>query len=359
MDLVSDEDKNIHPIGLDDELDGEDVLDVFHLDNNYDDTESTWLEMKAEILGDGHKGEEENKEEEEEQQQGEGVQGEVNEETGEIKDMNEVDLQKLRRTIYLTIISSVDFQECCHKLLKLNMREGQEMELINMIIQCCIQERTYLRFYGLLAERFCLIKEIYKQNFETQFEAQYFKIHRLETNKLRNLAKIFAHLLYTDAIDWSVFKCIQLTEEDTTSSSRIFIKIIFQELAEHLSLDKLDERLQDPSQREKFLGLFSRDNPKNTRFSINFFTSIGLGALTENLREFLANAEKMIEDQKIVLKTQVVQNSDNSDSDSEDSDSESSGSSDSESGSSSNSQSSSSNEKLAKLDTKNNKTKKK
>jgi len=136
----------------------------------------------------------------------------------------------LHRTIYLTIISSVDFQECCHKLLKLNMKEGQEMELVNMIIECCIEERTYLRFYGLLAERFCRIKEIYKQNFEFQFEHQYVKIHRLETNKLRNLAKLFAHLFYTDAIDWAAFKIVKLTEEETTSSSRIFIKIICQEV---------------------------------------------------------------------------------------------------------------------------------
>lgn len=29
-----------------------------------------------------------------------------------------------------------------------------------------------------------------------------------------------------------------------------------------------------------FEGIFPKDNPKNTRFSINFFTSIGLGGLT-------------------------------------------------------------------------------
>lgn len=303
LDLVNDEDKNIHQIGLDDELDGEDTIDLFRYDPTYDENENLWLEMKSEILGD-QQGAQEGEMREEVHEQMEDVPVDENE---GIKDLNEVDLQKLRRTIYLTIISSIDFQECCHKLLKLNMREGQEMELVSMIIQCCIQERTYLRFYGLLAERFCLIKEVYKQNFETQFEAQYLKIHRLETNKLRNLAKLFAHLLYTDAIDWTVFKSIKLTEEDTTSSSRIFIKIIFQELSEHMGLDKLNDRLQDPSQREKFLGVFPRDNPKNTRFSINFFTSIGLGALTENLREYLANAEKMIEDQKKLIKTKMLQ----------------------------------------------------
>jgi len=112
------------------------------------------------------------------------------------------------------------------------MREGQEMELVNMVIECCIQERTYLRFYGLLAERFCLMNEVYRQLFEAQFENQYYKIHRLETNKLRNLAKFFAHLLFTDAIEWKIFKSVKLTEEDTTSSSRIFIKIICQEVSQ-------------------------------------------------------------------------------------------------------------------------------
>ena len=36
-----------------------------------------------------------------------------------------------------------------------------------------------------------------------------------------------------------------------------------------------------------FEGIFPKDNPKNTRFAINFFTSIGLGALTDSLRDFL------------------------------------------------------------------------
>lgn len=304
LDLVTDEDKIIHNISLDDELDGEDMLDIFRFDENYVENENRWLEIKSEILGEGDKNMKDNIGEDNElieEEMGNEVEEANMGGVGQIKDMSEADLLKLRRTIYLTIISTVDYQECCHKLLKLNMKEGQEMELVNMIIECCIQERTYLRFYGLLAERFCLIKDVYKQNFEIQYENQYNIVHRLETNKLRNLAKLFAHLLFTDAIDWSVFKIVKFTEEDTTSSSRIFIKIIFQELAEHMGLDSLNDRLNDPIQRENFLGLFCRDSPKNTRFSINFFTSIGLGALTENLREFLQNAERMIEDQKLKM----------------------------------------------------------
>lgn len=56
---------------------------------------------------------------------------------------------------------------------------------------------------------------------------QYVTVHRLEINKLRNAAKFFGHLLYTDSIEWTCLASIRLTEEDTTASSRIFIKILF------------------------------------------------------------------------------------------------------------------------------------
>ncbi|PRQ35187.1 putative initiation factor eIF-4 gamma, MA3 [Rosa chinensis] len=138
----------------------------------------------------------------------------------------------------------------------------------------------------LLGQRFCMINRIHQENFEKCFVQQYSMIHRLETNKLRNVAKFFAHLLGTDALPWHCLAYIRLTEEDTTSSSRIFIKTLFQELSEHLGIRLLNERLTDPAMQDSFKSIFPRDNPKNTRFAINFFTSIGLAGITENLREY-------------------------------------------------------------------------
>lgn len=105
-----------------------------------------------------------------------------------------------------------------------------QMELCIMLLECCSQERTYLRYYGLVGQGLCLTSKLYQENFETCFVQQYSMIHRLETNKMRNVAKLFAHLLGTNAMPWQVLAYIRLTEEDTTSSSRIFIKILFQVL---------------------------------------------------------------------------------------------------------------------------------
>ncbi|KAL4290014.1 hypothetical protein GQ457_14G002710 [Hibiscus cannabinus] len=299
LDLVEQEDQLTHEISLQDEIDPEIALDIFKPDPQFLENEKRYEELKKSILG-------EESEEEEGSDSGSGDEeddeenecDEEDEEQVKIKDETETNLVNLRRTIYLTIMSSVDFEEAGHKLLKIKLEQGQEMELCVMLLECCSQERTYLRYYGLLGQRFCMINKVYQENFDKCFVQQYSMIHRLETNKLRNVAKFFAHLLGTDALPWHVLAYIRLTEEDTTSSSRIFIKILFQELSEHLGIRRLNDRLSDPTMQDSFESIFPRDNPKNTRFSINFFTSIGLGGITENLREYLKNMPRLIMQQQ-------------------------------------------------------------
>ncbi|CAF3373587.1 unnamed protein product [Rotaria socialis] len=81
--------------------------------------------------------------------------------------------------------------------------------------------------------------------------------------------------------------CLALTNEDTTSSSRVYMKNLFLELAESIGITQRNNRLTDRTLVEYFDGLFPRNDPKKTRFSRNFFTSIGRGGLTDDLREFI------------------------------------------------------------------------
>jgi len=92
--------------------------------------------------------------------------------------LTEEDRVNLRRTLYLTIMSSVDHEECAHKLLMLNIGVGHEDEVVNMMVDCCMNERTYVRFFGLLAQRFCELSEIFRDNFMKSFVDIYSFIHR-------------------------------------------------------------------------------------------------------------------------------------------------------------------------------------
>ncbi|KAJ6124583.1 MIF4-like type 1/2/3 [Penicillium samsonianum] len=282
LDLVEEEDQITHRAGLDDELETQDTLNIFKYDAEWEEHEEAYKKLKAEILG-----EESDEENEDGTDESEEEESDTEEVQMDIKDQSNTDLVNLRRTIYLTIMSSIDFEECCHKLMKINLPAGLEHELPSMVIECCSQERTYSKFYGLIGERFAKINRLWSDLFEAAFAKYYDTIHRYETNKLRNIAQFFGHLISNDAIGWHVLSVVHLNEEETTSSSRIFIKILFQNLAENLGLPGLQARFRDDILRPSFEGLFPTENPRHTRFSVNYFTSIGMGVLTEDMRENL------------------------------------------------------------------------
>ncbi|KAI9585813.1 pre-mRNA-splicing factor CWC22 homolog [Glossina fuscipes] len=300
LELVEENDQFTHLLTLDEATDPEESLNAFKFDENFETNEDKYKGLSREILGsdasasDGSSSSAGSASESDGASDSDDDGADKPATSGDIIDNTETNLIALRRTIYLTINSSLDYEECAHKLMKMQLKPGQEIELCHMFLDCCAEQRTYEKFYGLLAQRFCAINKIYIEPFEEIFKDTYQTTHRLDTNRLRNVSKFFAHLLFTDAIGWDVLECIKLNEDDTTSSSRIFIKILFQELAEYMGLSQLNRKLKDEALIESLAGVFPKDNPRNTRFSINFFTSIGLGGLTDELRQFLKNAPKSV-----------------------------------------------------------------
>lgn len=212
-----------------------------------------------------------------------------------IIDATGADLIAFRRNIYLTIKSSVRHEEVVHKLLKSNMSHELNDELCQMIVDCCGQERTYESIYGLVASKFCQInRREFGPKFERIFKLFYETVHRIEeTNKIRNIAKFYAHLLTTESIDWNCLKCLRLRENATSSPGRCFIAFVFQELVATLSLTTLLSYIRDPNKAEAFSELFPRDQEEDIRFAINFFTFSKLGKLTEDLRKELESRQSL------------------------------------------------------------------
>ncbi|KAL9068807.1 MAG: hypothetical protein Q9157_006387, partial [Trypethelium eluteriae] len=289
LDLVEEEDQITHQISLEEDVEVQDGLNIFKFDPEWEGNEESYKKLRAEILGEA----EGSGDGEDDEMDDSSDDEEVKEERAmEIKDESNTQLVNLRRTIYLTIKSSGQFEECCHKLMKINLPVGQEYELVSMIVECASQERTYDKFYGLIGERFCKLNRLWNDLFEEGFIKYYDTIHRYEANRLRIIGQFFGHLLASNAIGWHVLSTIHLNEDETTSSSRIFIKILFEDLSQALGMRSLAAKLKEPLLQPSLAGIFPMDDPRNTRFSINFFTAVGMGAVTEGMREFLKNMPK-------------------------------------------------------------------
>ena len=67
-------------------------------------------------------------------------------------DLTGADLVDLRRKIYLVIMSSLDYEECLYKLLMLRIPKANQIEICTMLLECCSQERTYVKLYKLMVK---------------------------------------------------------------------------------------------------------------------------------------------------------------------------------------------------------------
>ena len=245
-------DRVTHTMQLNDKIDIEETLNKYQFDDNFLKNEESWNNIRKSILGitdedsnngssddddsssdsdDGSTGDDEGSDSDDDDDDDLPPAMNLND-AGPSKttDLTGADLVDLRRKIYLVIMSSLDYEECAHKLLMLRIPKANQIEICTMLLECCSQERTYVKMYGLLGCRFCSVDALYQTNFKICFVQQYNTCHHLDTNKLRNTAKFFAHLICHDALPWDTMSCITLTEKMTTSSGRIFIKILFQEM---------------------------------------------------------------------------------------------------------------------------------
>ena len=57
-----------------------------------------------------------------------------------IEDRTETNLVNLRRIIYLTIMNALNYEEAVHKLLKIELQDGQEVR--NFLAFCFLDEKT-------------------------------------------------------------------------------------------------------------------------------------------------------------------------------------------------------------------------
>lgn len=200
LDLVEDEDKVTHELDLNEKYDVETKLDVFTYDPQWQANEDEYEAVKRAIIGDDEEVEVEEGEKGEGDANGSMEDGEGRERDGidEEQDgssgsgsssggavpLTDTELIDLRRRIYLTIQSTLNYEEAVHKLLQQGLgSNGRERELASMIVECCSNEKTYLKNYGSMAQRLCEIDVKYRDEFEDLFALHYATAHRYITGK--------------------------------------------------------------------------------------------------------------------------------------------------------------------------------
>lgn len=114
-------------------------VDIFKFDPKFLENEEKYKEIKAEILGEDSDEEGSGEDSDESGDDEEGTHSVTLrggrsdslslavEEMQGIQDETSTNLVNLRRTIYLTIMNALNYEEAVHKLLKVQIQEGEEV----------------------------------------------------------------------------------------------------------------------------------------------------------------------------------------------------------------------------------------
>ena len=132
----------------------------------------------------------------------------------------------VKKAIFQAIMMSDDYLHAYEQLMHLNLKKTQEREIVRVLLQCCIAEKTYNPFYYYLSTK--LLTDI---NFKYTYKYvlwDYIKsIEKLEIHQVVNLAKIFGALMLK-LLPIHFLKVIEFEELDKATT--LFVHLLLENI---------------------------------------------------------------------------------------------------------------------------------
>ncbi|XP_029206325.1 nucleolar MIF4G domain-containing protein 1-like isoform X2 [Acropora millepora] len=167
----------------------------------------------------------------------------------------------VRKNIFLVIMTSEDYVDAFEKVLKLSLKDTQTREVVYVLIDCCLQEKTYNPFYAYLGQKFCDYNRSYQVTFQFSFWDKFKIINDLAGHSVDNLSRLMAHLVASRALSLSILKVVNFLEMEKPCVR------LFTQLFQHILLN------------------YSKDITKNVFERIS--AQQNLSSLRQNLRIFI------------------------------------------------------------------------
>ncbi|XP_075068220.1 nucleolar MIF4G domain-containing protein 1 [Mixophyes fleayi] len=145
----------------------------------------------------------------------------------------------IRRNIFCVLMTSEDYLDAFEKLLKLGLKHHQEREIVHVLIDCCLQEKSYNPFYAFLSSKFCEYDRRFQMTFQFSMWDKFKDLGSLSTTTLSNLIHLLSHLIKSKSLPLSIFKVIEFSELDKIKVSflrQVLSKLLMDAEADDLAL---------------------------------------------------------------------------------------------------------------------------
>lgn len=114
----------------------------------------------------------------------------------------------------MIIMNSEDYLDALQNLLKLKLNHKESKDIAVVLVECCVQEQTFNKFYFFLAEKLVEIKPDLKFSIQYALWDQYKLVENFTLRKICNLAKFSAFLIKKKVIGLGALKGLELEEKN-------------------------------------------------------------------------------------------------------------------------------------------------
>uniref|UniRef100_A0A7M5V9Z0 MI domain-containing protein n=1 Tax=Clytia hemisphaerica TaxID=252671 RepID=A0A7M5V9Z0_9CNID len=124
---------------------------------------------------------------------------------------------ELRKNIFCILMTSEDYLDAFEKLQKLSLKEKQAREIIHVVLDCCLQEKTYNPFYAHLADQFCGHSHSNKITLQYSLWDRFKTLSTLSKHTCNNMAHLMSHLIASNSLTLGVLKVVSFGMLDKQS----------------------------------------------------------------------------------------------------------------------------------------------
>ncbi|KAH0450269.1 hypothetical protein IEQ34_020961 [Dendrobium chrysotoxum] len=139
-----------------------------------------------------------------------------------------------RRAIFCIIMSGEDYIDSFEKILRLDLSGKKDREIMRVLIDCCLQEKVFNKYYTVLASKFCSHDKNHKFTLQYCIWDHLKEIDSMELIRLMNLARFISEMLSSFSLSLSLLKTVNLMDPLQLTPKRIMhFRILFEALFEN------------------------------------------------------------------------------------------------------------------------------
>ncbi|KAK8634248.1 hypothetical protein V6N13_015076 [Hibiscus sabdariffa] len=139
-----------------------------------------------------------------------------------------------RRAIFCVIMSGDDYIDAFEKLLRLDLPGKQDRDIIRVLVECCLQEKVFNKYYTVLAAKLCEHDKNHKFTLQYCLWDHFKELDSMPLLRSMHLAKFMAEMVSSFTLSLAVLKTVEWNDPQMLSPKRIMhFRMLFEAIFEY------------------------------------------------------------------------------------------------------------------------------